>query len=252
MKWNVNKASAYAIIGARSGSKTIPQKNIARIGPFPLIAYSIAAGLLTKGIERVIVSTDSDVIATLAIQYGAEAPFLRPAELAGDEATDRGFLVHALEWLQEREGSIPEFIVLLRPTSPLRDPKYIAEALELMKQSPDATGLRSAHITDIVPQKMLRKEGKYFKSLLPGLEHAEDHTLPRQVFPPAYKADGYVDVLRSSYILSHPHRTYGDCILAFMTPNTGDIDSQTDLHFVRSSVASGQWEIEMHLRKHHA
>lgn len=248
MQWNVKKGSACAIIGARGGSKTIPLKNTVDIDGFPLIAYSIAAGLLTKGIDRVIVSTDDAAIVETAKRFGADAPFLRPKELAKDDSTDRSFLVHALEWLQEHEGSVPEYLVLLRPTSPLREPEVVAKALTLMKQTSDASGLRSAHSTDIIPHKMLLKQGKYFTGVIPGVEHAEDHTLPRQVFPQAYKADGYVDVLKSEYILEHEGRTYGDKMLAFTSPDTGDIDYQGDLDFVRTTLKNGTWEIYEYLK----
>lgn len=251
MEWTIQPGKTYAIIGARGGSKNVPQKNIRLIEGFPLIAYSIVAAKLTKGVERVIVSTDSEQIAEIAKKFGAEVPFLRPAELATDHSIDREFIVHALEWLQENERGIPEYLLFLRPTSPLRDPQKITEALELIKNTPDATGLRSAHISDAVPQKMFALNGKYFTGLFPDDTRPEYHGFPRQAFPPSYKADGYTDVLKSATVLSNPDTTYGENILAFVTPDTGDIDVISDLHFVHAMLASKEWEVYEYLKKHY-
>ena len=111
-----------ALIPARGGSKGVPKKNIAPLGGHPLIAYSIAAAARCPDIARVIVSTDAPDIAECARAYGAETPFLRPAPLAQDGSTDLDVVVHALEWLAAHEGLRPELLVLLRPTTPLRDP----------------------------------------------------------------------------------------------------------------------------------
>lgn len=249
MQWNIRGGEAYAIIGARSGSRYIPQKNVRIVGSFPLIAYSIAAGKLTEGISRVIVSTDAEDIAAIAHDYGAETPFVRPADIAKGTSVDREFLMHALQWLQEREGGIPEFLALLRPTTPLRDPKKIAEAVALLRSNPEATGLRSAHVSDAVPQKMFAREGPYFVGLFPHDARPEYHGLPRQHFPPSYKANGYVDVLRSGTLVGSAHATYGDRILAFEAPDTGDIDSLRDFDHVHAMLEDGTWEIHAYLRE---
>jgi CMP-N,N'-diacetyllegionaminic acid synthase len=243
-------AGTVAIIGARGGSKAVPGKNVADVGGYPLIAYSIAVAKLTPGIDRVIVSTDSSAIADVAKPYGVEVPFLRPAHLAGDHSTDREFIVHALEWIRKEEGAVPEFVVLLRPTSPLRDPKVVARALEMIKADPEATGLRSAHATSTVPHKMFGLEGRFLRGLFPHDTRTEYHGLPRQAFPLSYKADGYVDILRSSTVLGHPERTFGEHILAFITPDTGDIDHQGDLEHVLSILAADHWDVYEYLKKH--
>src|SRR5512136_151314 len=106
-----------AFIPARGGSKSIPRKNIRSFAGHPLIAYSIAAGLAAESVTRVIVSTDDEEIAAVARRYGAETPFLRPAELSQDNTPDLPVFQQALEWLDENEGYRPEILVQLRPTS---------------------------------------------------------------------------------------------------------------------------------------
>ncbi len=109
-----------AIIPARGGSKGLKNKNILPLLGHPLIAYSIKASLDSKRINRVIVSTDSKEIAVVAKQYGAEVPFMRPAEIAQDMSTDMEMFLHALGWLKKNEDYVPDIIVHLRPTSPVR------------------------------------------------------------------------------------------------------------------------------------
>ena len=95
----IQYGEVYAIVPARSGSKGVKNKNLRCLKGYPLIAYSIAAAKLTEGISRVIVSTDSPYYAEVAKYYGGEAPFLRPAEIAGDKSTDLEFMEHAIDWI---------------------------------------------------------------------------------------------------------------------------------------------------------
>ena len=147
-----------AIIPARSGSKGVSGKNIYPVGGHPLIAYTIAVAVLSSRIERVIVSTDSEEIAEIARDYGAEVPFLRPLEFAQDHSSDRGYLLHAMQWLQDSEGHVPEYWVHLRPTTPLRKVEIVDQAiLEIMKH-PEATSLRSGHPVPQSPFKWFQKD----------------------------------------------------------------------------------------------
>jgi N-acylneuraminate cytidylyltransferase len=111
---------AIAFIFARGGSKGLPGKNIRPLGGKPLIAWSIEHGLAVKRIERVIVSTDSEEIAAVARQYGAEVPFSRPEELARDDSPEWLAWRHALNYLRETTGALPEVMVSVPTTAPLR------------------------------------------------------------------------------------------------------------------------------------
>lgn len=138
----VGNQKIVAIVPARGGSKSIPKKNVRLLGDAPLLAYSIAAGLQSAYVDRVIVSTDSEEIAEVALAWGAEVPFLRPSELAEDDTTDFPVFEHALRWLEENERYRADMVVQLRPTSPLRPPRLPDEAIEIMARRPDADSVR--------------------------------------------------------------------------------------------------------------
>src|SRR5512137_723249 len=121
-----------ALIPARGGSKSIPRKNIRLLAGYPLMAYSIAAAIRSKGVTRTIVSTDDEEIARVAQSYGAETPFLRPLEYALDNTTDFPVFTHALSWLKENEEYQPDVVVQLRPTSPLRPPDCVDRAIQIL------------------------------------------------------------------------------------------------------------------------
>lgn len=116
-------------IFARSGSKGLPNKNIKLLAGKPLIAYSIEQALATKRIERVIVSTDSNEIAKVALDFGAEVPFLRPYKLATDDSPEWLSWRHGLEYLRTSTGSLPQVMVSLPPTAPLRNNQDIENCL---------------------------------------------------------------------------------------------------------------------------
>jgi CMP-N,N'-diacetyllegionaminic acid synthase len=147
-----------AYIPVRGGSKGVPKKNIHPLGGYPLIAYTIAVAKLSKHITRIIVSTDSEEIAEIALRFGAEVPFIRPSEFAQDMSPDRGHFLHAMNWMKEHEQYVPEYWVHLRATTPLREPKIIDQAIEELHSRADATSLRSGHLAPESPCKWFRKD----------------------------------------------------------------------------------------------
>lgn len=217
----------YAIVPARGGSKGVKGKNVRLLGGHPLIAWAIAAGAMAKTIDRVVVSTDSEEIAAVAREYGAEVPFLRPAEFSGDKSPDRDFIVHALDWFKREEGQEPDFLVHLRPTTPLRDPARVDEAVQRILADPAATALRSAHALAESPHKMFQIVNGLLTGFFPDDHRPEYYNMPRQNFPTAYQPDGYVDVLRSSFVRSG-ESLHGTRMLGYETPFTVEVDRPED------------------------
>lgn len=227
----VNRCEVLAVIPARGGSKGIPRKNIKLFAGYPLIQYSIEAGLRAEMVTRVIVSTDDEEIAAVARECGAETPFLRPAEYARDDSTDLPVFLQALDWLKEHEGYEPEIVVQLRPTSPIRPVDCVDSAVRRLIANPAADSVRGVVPAGQNPHKMwcLSGENEPMRPLLevPGL--AEPYNAPRQSLPPVYWQTGHVDAIRVASIRSK-NSLSGDVILPLILDGryTVDIDTPFD------------------------
>jgi len=220
-----------ALIPARAGSKGVQHKNLRTIAGKSLLSWSINACLKVRKIDRVVVSTDSEEYRQHSEAEGAEVPFLRPPEISGDKSTDFEFIRHALDQFA-REGKSPDFIVHIRPTTPLRDPDVIGRAIEQFTSSIEHTALRSVHEMSETAYKcfeinsagMLRKIG----SSGTDLDSANE---ARQAFPKTYHANGYVDVLSREFI-DRNKRIHGDRVVGFLTPTGWEVDTPADLEFI--------------------
>ena len=228
--------SMIAIIPARSGSKGVPGKNIKLLGGIPLFAFSIIAAKMMSSVSRVIVSTDSSEYAEIAKQYGAEVPFLRPIEISGDKSTDYDLFLHALNWFKNYENFIPDYLLHLRPTTPLRDPQIMEDAVKLFNENKNiATSLRSGHSAPESPYKwFLKDDNNYFKGLRDDLT-PEKVNLPRQSFPSVYIPDGYIDILKSSVILEN-RTLHGDKMLVFESPFCVEVDTKDDFEYLEFQI----------------
>ena len=220
-----------ALIPARGGSKGIPRKNIRNFAGYPLLAWSIAAAKQSQLVTRIIVSTDDEEIAAVAREWGAETPFLRPAEFAQDKTIDLPVFEHALQWLEENEGYQPEIVIQLRPTSPIRPKNMLDHAIRILLDHSDADCVRGVVPAGQNPFKMWRFDGedKPMRQLLevPGI--AEPYNAPRQILPPVYWQTGHIDVIRVSTIKNKKSLT-GDVIypLVIDPRYTVDIDNLSD------------------------
>ena len=222
------RPEVLAIVQARGGSKGIPGKNIRRFAGIPLIAYSIASGHAASTVTRLIVSTDDAEIAAVARAYGAEVPFMRPTELATDDAVDFSLFYHAVRWLEEHEGYMPDVIVQLRPTSPLRPKGLVDEAVHQLLADPRADSVRTITPSRQNPYKMWRRRDAYLTPLLDaGL--TEPYNMPRQKLPATYWQTGHLDVMRCHTIVEKKSMT-GDIVLpVFVEPQYCiDIDTLQD------------------------
>lgn len=191
-----------AIIPARGGSKGLPGKNVKELMGKPLIAYSIEAALASKYVEQVIVTTDSQEIADIAIKYGAQIPFMRPAELAGDTSSAVDVYLHATEFMKEKGFNVDEFIVLL-PTAPMRTNGHIDEAVELFKKSGAKTLISVKKAETPVTWYLNRNDDNRLTNAGFGLGNAVSN---RQINPQYYVPNGAIYIL--NYDLLKTQRTY--------------------------------------------
>lgn len=222
-----------AIIPARGGSKGIPRKNIKLLAGKPLIAWMIGAAKKSKYVTRVIVSTDDEEIASVAREYGAEVPFLRPAGIAADLSTDVEFLTHALEELQTKEGYVPDIILRLPPTSPLATAAHIDEGIETLRADATLDAVRPIVEAPKHPYKFwkIADDRKILEPFLPkeftGFD--EPHNLPRQLFPKVHMHTGAMDVMRPRTVLEMKSTSGKRLGYFFMTPEDSvNIDNPLD------------------------
>jgi CMP-N,N'-diacetyllegionaminic acid synthase len=190
-----DKPSAVALIPARSGSTRLPGKNIRMLKGHPLIAYSIASAWAAEVFEAVIVSTDSPEIARIAVEYGAEVPSLRPAEMASSTSPDIEWVVHVLRELGAADREY-EVWSLLRPTSPLRSADSIARAFEQFVAHGDrADSIRAVEAVRQHPGKMWVLDGEYIVPLLPQSEAGvPTHSRQFHDLPEVYVQDSSLEV----------------------------------------------------------
>lgn len=141
-----------AVIPARGGSKGLPGKNIRELFGLPLVVHSLRAAAMTPVVSRCIVTTDSTEIAEVARAFGGDAPFIRPAELAGDGAPMGPVIRHALDWIENEEGHTYDAVLLLDPTSPARVPEQLVDAVRTLFSQPSLDGVISVSEPTFNPQ----------------------------------------------------------------------------------------------------
>jgi len=242
----VDRAEILALIPARGGSKGIPHKNVREFAGFPLVAYSIAAGLQAEFVTRVIVSTDDPIIAEISRSHGAEVPFLRPDELAQDDTLDLPVFEHALRWLKEHEGYVPEVVVQLRPTSPVRPRTCVDEAIHLLMAHPKADSVRGVVPSGQNPHKMWRidPEKGNMTPLIRVEGFPEPYNAPRQVLPQTYWQTGHIDAIRTRTILDKGSMS-GDIILPLLIEPRYSVDIDNLNDWARSEWLVNQGGLDM-------
>jgi len=218
-----------AFIPARAGSKRIAGKNIKPLNGKPLIAYTIEAAKKSRHINRIVVSTDSEEIAAVSKQYGAEVPFLRPESIAQSNSTEMQFFQHALDWLENNEKYVPDIIVLLYPTSPFRKTESIDNAIEKMLEHPEADSLRSVKLCSEHPYKMWVTEDGYLKPFVKDKD-LNIHTLSYHLLPTVYIQNASIYITKPTTIKNKKSPT-GDRIVPFIMDEMESFDINTPFDF---------------------
>lgn len=214
--------SNLAIIPARGGSKGIPRKNVKKIADKPLISWSIEHALRSSQIDRVIVSTDDAEIAAAAVEAGAEVPFVRPAEFANDTATTESVIRQCLDWLQENESYAPELVVLLQPTSPMRRPGRIDEAVNFLREGNFDSILSVVSFESFLWSKFPQVTAHYNYAQRPRRQDLEPSDI-------RFKENGSIYVTKRLLFDSHNNRLGGNIGLFQMDESEGyEIDTPVD------------------------
>ena len=228
-----------AIIPARSGSKGIPNKNIIDVCGKPLIQYSIESALSLKAkglIEKVIISTDSNIIAQISLKLGAEVPFLRPKEISGDKSKSIDFITHAIKFFEDN-NEFYDAILLLQPTSPMRKLKHLEKSIKLLKNNLELDSLISCYkeeyINDLV---MYNSYNKNINKLKP-LNQNHNKGVRRQDHGDVYVRNGAIYLTKVDY-LKESNQIISDFPLLIEMKKTESInvDSIEDLEFLKKLI----------------
>jgi len=211
--------TVLAVIPARGGSKGIPRKNIREVGGKPLIAWTILEAKKSRYLDRVIVSSEDPEIIAMAQQWGGEVPFIRPRELARDDTPGIAPVIHALETLPENY----DYVVLLQPTSPLRQARDIDDCLETCLDH-EAPACVSVTETDKSPYWMYHLDAAH--RLIPWLPQ-ERIMATRQELPRTFALNGAVYVARTSLLKQH-HTFLTAETIGYVMPKERSVDVDTE------------------------
>lgn len=221
--------SVLALIPARGGSKGLPNKNIARVGGKPLIAWTILAAQQVKSVDRIVVTTDSPEIARIARDYQAEIPFLRPPELALDDTPGMAPILHAIQWLETNQNYCPDYVMCLQPTSPLRSSQDIEAAIQLALDKNADSVVSVSHVKQH-PQWMkgVDAEGRMVDYI-----PAADLITRRQDLSPVYALNGAIYLTRRNILLEKKTWYTLETYAYIMLPEHSiDIDTPWDLYLI--------------------
>jgi len=220
-----------AIIPARSGSKSIIDKNIVKFRGKPLIAWSIYQCLNSKIIDDVYLTTDSIRYANIAKKFGLKKIILRPKSISHDKSTDYEFIRHFIESVDTDH----EIIAHIRPTTPLRSVVLLDKIIKFFIKNKKCTSLRSIHENPETAYKSFELNNKFLKPLVGVNKSMDDLNSPRQNFAKTYSANGYVDLYRKEFILKNK-KLFGNKVIGYITPFTMEIDSLSELKYMNSNA----------------
>lgn len=191
---NLDRLRVLGVIPARGGSKSIPNKNVADLNGKPLIAYAIDGAKNSHFLDDFIVSTDSEEIASIARAYGANVPFIRPANLSTDDADSLGVMLHALQFMEDQRGEPYDAVVMLQPTTPFRKASWIDEALRRLNESNLDSIVSVVDVGANHPYRMYSLDQD--NELVPFVDGVDDPMMPRQKLPPVYIRSGDIYATR--------------------------------------------------------
>jgi CMP-N,N'-diacetyllegionaminic acid synthase len=230
--------SVVALIGARAGSERVPGKNVRRLAGHPLLAYAIETALQSGVCERVVVSTDNDEIAAVARWYGADVPFLRPAELATSTSPDIEWIAWTLERLEERY----DLFAIVRATNPFRGPEAIRRGLEQLLATPEADSIRAVELVKQHPGKMWTLAGDG-RSMTPLLDQSELdvawHAGQYQALPKVYVQNSALEIAWTRVVPETGTRE-GRVLAPFLTHGLEGLNIDDEEDFARAEALAAR------------
>lgn len=233
--------TVLGLIPARGGSKGIPLKNIYPLNNKPLLAYTCEAALQCKHLQRTVLSTDSEEIAEIGTRYKVEVPFLRPKQYAKDDTPSIDVVLHALDWLEENDSWLPDVVVLLQPTSPLRTSEHIDQALQLFHEKQAETVVSVVQVPhQFSPYNIQKIQNGLLQDFWEDDVSFERYR--RQELPELYARNGPAVLITKRSVLQERHSFYGDRVVPYLMDEkySIDIDEMSDLQLAEYMLTTGK------------
>ena len=222
-----------AIIPARSGSKSIKNKNIVNLRGKPLIAWSIEQCMKSKNINEVYLSTDSKKYGEIAKRFGLKKIIYRPKSISNDKSTDYEFIKHFIENINTDHAVIAH----IRPTTPFRNIELLDRIINFFIKNKKYSSLRAIHENPETAYKSFELQNKYLKPLKGVKKTMDQLNNPRQNFSKTYSANGYIDLYRKEFILKNK-KLFGNKVMGYITPLTMEIDSKGELNYMNANESN--------------
>ncbi len=227
----------WGIITARGGSKGIPRKNVKLLAGKPLIAHTCLAAKESGIFDRIVLSTDDEEIATVGKEWGAEVPFMRPAELAQDTTPTLPVLVHTVEWLKANENYVPDAVVILQPTAPLRNAEDLRGARDLFASSGADSVVSMAEVPGHYnPHWQFKVEENGSIAIFTG-EPFEKIVKRRQELPKTFTRNGAIYLFKTPLLFEETPTFYGRDVRAFIMDRKRSINIDSPEDFAAAEAA---------------
>ena len=217
------------LIPARGNSSRVPDKNMRILGGRPLVAWTFAAAQCSRMLDRSVLTTDSQRIIGVAAEYGISTPFTRPAQLATDTSRVIDTAIHALKYLADEEGYIPDYVMLLQPTSPFRTAQDIDAACEMARKHPNHDAVLSVQPAATHPYLMrdVDSEG--------GLRKLSGHKSWDQEMKPLYQMNGAIYLVKLNSLLQE-RDWRPDSAVGYVMPEDRSVDVDTEWDMKMASL----------------
>lgn len=223
------------VITARGGSKAVPRKNVLDLGGKPLIAWTIEAAKTCQRLDRVILSTDDDEIAAIGREYGAEVPFMRPAELATDTSHHPEVMIHAARFMAQELKDLYDVVLCLQPTVPFRRARHIDEAIDRFFAS-GADSLIALKAQDYPPWWMFRLENDRIRPAFEYRPGINVFNLERQEFPKIFRPNGAIYLTWVDSLIAHKRLVNSEDCAYYVMEEAASVDIDTAMDFAAAEA----------------
>lgn len=226
--FKIKKNTIYALVPIKEKSQRIKNKNFIKISNKYLFEHTLVTLKKCNFINKIYLSTDSQKAASIAKKkYKIDVPFMRPKNISKNLSNDKSYVFHFLSFFKKK-SILPEYIMQMRVTSPIREIKILKNAIDLIKKNPQSSSLRSTELFSHPLEKVFSSNGIYYQDYKGQKIKNEIFNQPSQFFKDIYKPNGYVDILKTKHLLKNKN-IYGNQILKFVTPKIIEIDDLDDL-----------------------